>query len=91
MTKPYIYMYPFSPRLPTHPGCLRTLSRVLCDLQQVRVWGKSFIPFIQFSIYWVLTVYQLLPIWRMKVAEGCREDRLASRSEETSLRLWSLS
>ena len=27
-TQPYIYMYPFSPKLPSHPGCHITLSRV---------------------------------------------------------------
>ena len=34
-TQPYIYMGPFSPRLPSHPGCHITLSRVPCALQQV--------------------------------------------------------
>ena len=32
-TQPYIYMYPFSPKLPSHPGCHITLSRVPCALQ----------------------------------------------------------
>ena len=27
-TQPYIYMYPFSPKSPSHPGCHITLSRV---------------------------------------------------------------
>ena len=27
-TQPYIHMYPFSPKLPSHPGCHITLSRV---------------------------------------------------------------
>ena len=26
-TQPYTYMYPFSPKLPSHPGCHITLSR----------------------------------------------------------------
>ncbi|KAB0364431.1 hypothetical protein FD754_008587, partial [Muntiacus muntjak] len=26
-TQPYIYMYPFSPKFPSHPGCHTTLSR----------------------------------------------------------------
>ena len=29
-TQPFIYMYPFSPRLPSHPGHNMTLSRVPC-------------------------------------------------------------
>ena len=28
-----IYMYPFSPKLPSHPGCHITLSRVPCTIQ----------------------------------------------------------
>ena len=36
-TQSYIYMYPFSPKLPTHLGCHITLSRVPCALQQVLV------------------------------------------------------
>ena len=28
VTQPYIYMYPFSPQLPSHPGCRITLGRV---------------------------------------------------------------
>ena len=27
-TQPYVYVYPFSPRLPSHPGCHIALSRV---------------------------------------------------------------
>ena len=27
-TQPYIYMYAFFPKLPSHPGCHVTLSRV---------------------------------------------------------------
>ena len=27
-TQPYLYMYPFSPKLPSHPGCHTILSRV---------------------------------------------------------------
>ena len=34
-TQPYIYMYPFSPKPPSHPGCHMTLSRVPCAVQQV--------------------------------------------------------
>ena len=29
-TQPYIYMYPFSPKLCSHPGCHITLSSYLC-------------------------------------------------------------
>ena len=29
-SQPYIYMYPFSPKLASHPGCHITLSRVPC-------------------------------------------------------------
>ena len=36
-TQPYTYMYPFSPKLPSHPGCHIALSRVACALQQVLV------------------------------------------------------
>ena len=32
-TQPYINMYPFSPKLPSHPGCHITLSRVPCAIQ----------------------------------------------------------
>ena len=38
--QPYVYMYPFSPRLPSYPGCPITLSRVLCALQKVLVPSK---------------------------------------------------
>ena len=31
-TEPYIYMYPFSPKLPSHPGCHITLSTVSCAI-----------------------------------------------------------
>ena len=31
-TQPYTYMYPFSPKLPSHPGCHITLSRVPCAI-----------------------------------------------------------
>ena len=27
-TQPYMYTYPFSPKVPSHPGCHVTLSRV---------------------------------------------------------------
>ena len=30
-TQPFIYMYPFSPKLPSHPGCRITLSSSLCS------------------------------------------------------------
>ena len=36
-TQPYIYMYPFFPKLPSHPGYHITLSRVPCAIQQVLV------------------------------------------------------
>ena len=29
-TQTHIYMYPFSPKFASHPGCQMTLSRVLC-------------------------------------------------------------
>ena len=32
-TQPYTYMYPFSPKLPSHPGCRITLSRVPYAIQ----------------------------------------------------------
>ena len=32
-TQPYIYMYPFPPKLPSQPGCHTILSRVPCALQ----------------------------------------------------------
>ena len=32
-TQSHIYMYPFSPKLPSHPGCHVTLSRVPCAVQ----------------------------------------------------------
>ena len=36
-TQPYIYMYPVSPKLSSHPGCRVTLSIVPCAIQQVLV------------------------------------------------------
>ena len=30
-TQPHIDIYPFSPKLPSHPGCHITLSRVPCE------------------------------------------------------------
>ena len=32
-TQPYIYMFSFSPKLPSHPGCHTTLSRAPCAMQ----------------------------------------------------------
>ena len=34
-TQPSMYTYPFSPKLPSHPGCHTILSRVPCAVQQV--------------------------------------------------------
>ena len=31
-TQPYIYMYPFSPKLPSHPSCHIALSSVPCAI-----------------------------------------------------------
>jgi len=31
--QPYLYMYSFSPKLPSYPGCHITLSRVPCAMQ----------------------------------------------------------
>ena len=36
-THPYVFLYPFSPKLPSHPGCHITLSRVHCARQYVLV------------------------------------------------------
>lgn len=36
-TQTYIYMYPFSPKLPSHLGCHTTLSRVSCCKQMFYV------------------------------------------------------
>ena len=36
-TQPYTYMYLFSPKLPSYPGCHIALSRFACALQQVLV------------------------------------------------------
>ena len=36
-TQPSMYMYPFSPKSPSHPGCHMTLSRVPCTAQKVFV------------------------------------------------------
>ena len=33
-TQPYVYMYPFFPKLPSHPGCHITLSRAPCAIPQ---------------------------------------------------------
>ena len=30
---PFIYVYPFSPKLPSHPDCHETLSGVPCAIQ----------------------------------------------------------
>ena len=32
-TQSYMYMFPFSPKLPSHPGCHKTVSRAACALQ----------------------------------------------------------
>ena len=40
-TQLYMYTYPFSPKLRSHPGCHTTSSRVPCALQQVLV-GSPF-------------------------------------------------
>ena len=37
-TQPYIYMYSFSPKLPSHPGCHITLSRVPCKRKRKWNW-----------------------------------------------------
>ena len=37
-TQPYIHMYPFSPKLPSHPGCHMTLSRIPRAIQWVLSW-----------------------------------------------------
>ena len=36
-TQPCMCMYPFSPKLPFHPGCHITLSRVPCTIQEVPI------------------------------------------------------
>ena len=49
-TQPYTYMYPFSPKLPSHPGCHITLSRVFCTIQKVLLvihFKYSITPIIQ--------------------------------------------
>ena len=44
-TQPYTYIYPFSPKLPSHPGCHITFSRVPCAILQVeRIY--------QYITYW---------------------------------------
>ena len=44
----HIYMFPFTPKLISHPGCHITLSRVPCAIQLVLV-GYPFYFTIQFS------------------------------------------
>ena len=34
-TQPYTHVCPFSPKLPSHPGCYITLNRVPCAIQEV--------------------------------------------------------
>ena len=36
-TQSCIYMHPFSPKLPSHPGCQITLNRVPCAIQHILV------------------------------------------------------
>ena len=43
-TQPYIHMYPFSPKLPSHPGCHITLSRVLCAVRRPLVLTRRYVP-----------------------------------------------
>ena len=50
-TQPYMYMYPFSTKLPFYPGCYITLSKVPCAIQQVLV-GYPFYLFY-FWLSWV--------------------------------------
>ena len=55
VTQPYIYMYPFSPKLSSHPGCHITLSRVPCAMQQVLV------GYLSDAIVFVVDVFILSP------------------------------
>ena len=41
-TQPHIYMHTFSPKLPFHPGCHITLSRVLCTCYTLSPCWLSF-------------------------------------------------
>ena len=41
-TQPYVYMYPFSPKLPSHPVCHITLSQLIFDKSEIAVqWRKK--------------------------------------------------
>ena len=41
-TQPYVFMYPFSPKLPSHPVCHITLSQLIFDKSEIAVqWRKK--------------------------------------------------
>ena len=50
-TQPHIYMHPFSPKLPSHPGCHITLSRVPCA-----VYSRSLLV-----IHFIYSMYMSIP------------------------------
>ena len=49
VTQGYIYMYPFSPKLPSHLGCHRALSRVACAVQQMVIHFKYSSVYLSFT------------------------------------------
>ena len=49
-TQQHIHMYPFSPKLPSHPACHKTLCRVACAIQKVLV-GYPVYSFLKKIIY----------------------------------------
>ena len=66
-TQPYISIYSFSPKLPSHKGCHITLSRVPCTVQKV----LSGYPFKYSSVYprqsilkWSICLHSHPPYWR---------------------------
>ena len=59
VTQPYIYMYPFSSQLPSHPGCHITLSRVpkLYSVSLLVIYFKhSKMSIIYYTIVTSLTI-----------------------------------
>ena len=66
----YIYLYPFSPKLRSHPGCHKILSRVSCAIHTVgqcmhvhpTLLNYSFTPSLKVVL---LITYLLLPIFTL--------------------------
>lgn len=63
-TQPYMCTYPFSPRLPSRPGCHVTLSRVPCSLCYVLIEGLWTLNLSKFQFHLLWNRYERVePDW----------------------------